>query len=331
MSNNLPNPKRLLTLGALALVVGANFNAPRPLAAQSPRQPTSSPAVVQPSSRMARADASPRAAGNAARPTPESVAQAAQRAEELIRAAADSVRKLSSVQALVRQRMRLFDRSIAGSGRYLQTGTADRPMWILELKLQAGQLATLRQEVCDGDVLWRRTQRERSDDTDEVEVSRIDLEVIRSTLARRGRRPRELDFAALGGLPRILDSLADHYDFQTAQTGQLSNEPVWVLHGRRRKTRGESAEIVHAPDAVQVILSRDEQLPLFPYRVEYRRVAAGKEEGAPPIIEPILVTEWYSIQVSQKLDPRVFQFLPGDVEIIDKTDDVMDAVGERDP
>jgi hypothetical protein len=105
---------------------------------------------------------------------------------------------------------------------------------------------------------------------------------------------------------------------------------VWVLQGRRRRTQANSQAISHTPDEVQVILSRDPQLPLFPYRIEYRKVTPAKEEGAPPAIETLLVTEWYSIQTNQKLDPRLFQFIPGDVEILDRTEQVTQEIAGGD-
>jgi len=142
----------------------------------------------------------------------------------------------------------------------------------------------------------------------------------------------------LGGLSRLVDSLHRNYDFAPPQTAEIGKLAVLVVKGRLKPERfkalqaagGKDKAAEQIPVAVNLTLGRAEQQPPhFPYRIEYLRqmtpreikvTAKDTEGGTQPVHEtPLCILELDEVEAPFNLDPRLFEFNPGDEESEDKT------------
>ncbi len=200
----------------------------------------------------------------------------------------------------IRQRVEVLGQELAGVGNYAQLATADvdrtRVRW--ELKFQVGDRLASVQQVNDGRFFWSRY-----DLPGRQSLGRVDLRTLRDVQQRETSIPPEAalrSWLALGGLSRLMQGLSDHFELGWAQPRVVETTPVWVLVGTWKpaalarlvpaaqslieQQRPVPIERLpaHLPDLVVVVLSRDPRLPLFPYRVEYRRSRDGLVRGTEP-------------------------------------------------
>ena len=155
----------------------------------------------------------------------------------------------------------------------------------------------------------------------------------------------------LGGLARLLTVLDEHFEFGVAEPRSLHDTPVWRIVGRWRPaaleriapglaSRGATGRPIkldslpaHLPDIVVLVLGRDERIPLFPYRVEYRRhrdgeypLITGVSEGGTPVslagTFELAVLELFEVNPAPTLTAQDFVYNPGEQqrEVVDETD-----------
>jgi len=236
-----------------------------------------------------------------------------------------------SVSAKLRQQVNLFGHQVIGSGTYLQQGRGDTMRLRMELKLHVGGQLTSLQQVSDGTSFWVREDIEGT-----PTVKRIDLARVRTALARR----EPIDSAghtslAVGGLPRLLESLNRAFRFGAVSKGRLDQLDVWTVEGdwersflavlapdqaERLKTGappdyGRLPE--HLPNRVRVTFARDD---LFPYRIEYRKVRHdGQVATGPADGDLVVLMELFEVQFDAAINARNFVFQPA------KFDDVTSA------
>jgi hypothetical protein len=208
---------------------------------------------------------------------------------------------LPHCECKIRQRVEVMGQQLAGAGSYAQLATAevDRTRVRWELKFQVGDRLAAVQQVNDGRFFWSRY-----DLPGRQSLGRVDLRTLRDVQQREPTIPPEAalrSWLALGGLSRLLQGLSDHFELGWAQPRVVETTPVWVLVGTWKpaaltrlvpsaQTLIEQQRPVpverlpaHLPDLVVVVLSRDPRLPLFPYRVEYRRSRDGMIRGTEPL------------------------------------------------
>ncbi len=208
---------------------------------------------------------------------------------------------LPHCECKIRQRVEVMGQQLAGAGNYAQLATAevDRTRVRWELKFQVGDRLASVQQVNDGRFFWSRY-----DLPGRQSLGRVDLRTLRDVQQRESSIPPEAalrSWLALGGLSRLLQGLSDHFELGWAQPRVVETTPVWVLVGTWKpaslarlaptaKTLIDQSRPVpidrlpaHLPDLVVVVLSRDPRLPLFPYRVEYRRSRDGMIRGTEPL------------------------------------------------
>jgi hypothetical protein len=207
-----------------------------------------------------------------------------------------------SLRAKTRYQGHLYGHEIVGTGTYLQQGSNAELQWQSDWKLQVGTKTTSRHEVCNGDSLWVEVQGES-----QTQLSRVNLRKIRSeqmqTINGGSLKDRET-----GGVPGFLQSLAEQFQWTSAEPSRLGNDNVWIVHGKL-KGPSESAEL---PNLVRVVLARDGEFHLFPFRVEWYR-KSDKE------VEKMLVVDYFSIMANPSLPPNAFEFDPGDRDFTDAT------------
>lgn len=302
MRNNLPSFRAVL-MGTV-LVAGFGFwlirqGVPPKVAAWLPKPVAGRLSLMSHKSEPAGGSDSPyfwgqqAAAVDAATPRPGG---------PLLDEAARRLVALPHCECKIRQRIELMGQQLAGAGSYAQLATTevDRTRVRWELKFQVGDRLASVQQVNDGRFFWSRF-----DLPGRQSLGRVDLRTLREVQQRESSIPPEAalrSWLALGGLSRLLQGLSDHFELGWAQPRVVETTPVWVLVGTWKPAAlarlvPASQPLIeqhrpvpidrlpaHLPDLVVVVLSRDPRLPLFPYRVEYRRSRDGMIRGTEPLV-----------------------------------------------
>jgi hypothetical protein len=248
---------------------------------------------------------------------------------ELIAAATANLVRLPAFEAKLRQRVRLFGHELVGSGIYRQMSVGRQRMSRLDLKMDVAGKVTSFQQISDGTTLWiRRYSR------DDYNLEYINLRQIRQKLAAHEGLPRVSlsgTWFALGGLDQLLLELDRNFYFSEPKQGQIGTVPVWELNGTwkpdalRQFGVATANELpAHFPQMVKVTLGRDQQLPLFPYRVEYGRrsekTAAGRSTSGAASYVAIATMDLYEVHRRPDLAVRHFRFQPSEQEVVDVTE-----------
>jgi hypothetical protein len=269
-------------------------------------------------------------------------AEAAGRAERIVSACLAGLARQPSIAARMRQRVRVGDHSLVGSGIYLQAGLGEQQRFRFESTLTTdarsmvasaeGFFTVEKLEICDGAVFW--TYHRRGDLP--PEVHRVDVARIRHRVEEITGN-RDPDAAAItihvGGVPRILAWLREWFIFDRAESAEIDGMPVWLVEGRWNPA--QLARMV--PDKAQAIVSGEdiapESLPdglpwsirlsigkreLFPFRVEYFAVP-GERPVADARLQTVGVFELYDVKLGEPVDPTSFIYAPASETVIDTT------------
>lgn len=271
-------------------------------------------------------------------------------AEDILTTAARRLHESPPFEAKLRERIDLFGQQLVGSGIYMQAGQGS-DQFRLELKIQLADRMTSLTQVCDGRYVWTR----RDLGPEQQYLSHIDLVRVRRALAESGSAaipPNQ--WLAIGGLPGLLNGLSENFAFNTPATHQLGQLPVWTTKGSWRPEMlaellpnkadailaGKPAPLeslpVHLPASVAVALGRDDYLPLFPYRIEFRRLVqqpkspelnpttsaatSATPAAARSVEQPMLILELFEVRSPAVIDPRAFTYDAGDQEDHDETE-----------
>lgn len=255
----------------------------------------------------------------------------------LIARAASEVKKLPTLEAKLRLQTNMLGQELAGSGTYYQLVRSPDTLFKLELKLQVASQVSSLLHVSDGRFLWTRR-----DLPTQKFLGRVDQRRINAALAKRKAPPAVgTDALALGGLGHLLETLGNHFQFGPLREDNLAGAPVWTLQGNWKPaalaalwpekaqalSSGEKINLAELPEQIPshviVVLSRDPALPYFPQRIDYQR--AG-ENGAN---HSLVSFELFDVRRSRALDPRLFDYKPGDQEVVDQTEDYLRMLGAQ--
>jgi hypothetical protein len=242
----------------------------------------------------------------------------------------DAVQAHPSIIAAVRLRGQISGSPLVGEGFYWQEGKQEGIRIRLELMVRAGAQASRMLQVHDGRYLHLETQL-----GEERHVQRIDLVQLRSAGGNSFVHPSQPVHLTLGGLPGLLASLTETFQFGPADETMLEGMRVFSLIGRLRsdaatglsaqdgQNTNAAVEIdslpEHVPHEVLVLLGREN---LFPYVVAYRRGMRGRGgEGSRWgwHYKPLLRIELLDVRLGARIDPRRFRYQPGDAEVEDLT------------
>jgi hypothetical protein len=248
----------------------------------------------------------------------------------IVAQAAAAIQARTAVSANLRYRADLRGASMLGSGAYWQQGRGPKRVSRLELRMQIGDQGSTLTQVSDGLYLWvHRTLGNKST------LHRVDLRrVARESGGKDPAAPTQpLGLPLAGGLPQILVSLVDQFEFMSAQQNAVQSIPMWVVEGTWNRARlgqmlpGQRAAIEegqapdfsklapHIPDRVSLVIGQDD---LFPYRVEHTRGEGGQRQT-------LLLLEFFNVRIGEPInDPRPFSYRPPpDLEIVDVTDEFL--------
>lgn len=253
------------------------------------------------------------------------------------------VRQISqhqSIAAQVRHRSRMFGQQMVGAGRYLQQKSPQGLQINFALSVKSGDRAVSLLHVCDGRFLWMHdTLKERP------QLSRVDLVRLRRAGAEQGG-----DFPSMlagGGLPRLLHSIQQNFDIAAPQAFTFQDVPVWALacHWKpsrlaallpqypellddQGRVRGDELP-AQFPDRIFLLVGQDD---LFPYRVDFRRSRSEKESSLldvnPAASSSLTTMELFEVQFDAPLDPGEFVYSPTNIEIHDRTDEMLKQIRE---
>jgi hypothetical protein len=241
-----------------------------------------------------------------------------------------------TVEARVRQKVELFGQSLIGSGLYQQQGVGLDALMRVEIRMGGPDQTSSMLQVADGRVFWTHV-----DLGGNATPRRVDIERVRAAARRRGvgqGRGAAPTMLSLGGLPRLLDSLANDFVWSEPVAVELDRRTAWLVRGSWQTERlaellpvqaeairkGQAADLSrlpgYAPSQVIVIIGRDDNLV---YRIEYRRGDSAAEELAPQLL---LSMEFFEYRLAQPIDPRQFRFQPGEQSVFDETERFITAL-----
>lgn len=331
-----------LTDWGVALVARAEpaasvYSRGRPAAtapATQPPQPAVPPAVATPQP----LDAAP--APPAAAPPAEDPAAAADRAAQAERILASSLAvfgRADSVALKLRQRVRVGDRVLVGTGRYVQAGHGEDLRFRFETTLTADTETFEIAEICDGLFCWLH----RRAGPDPATLHRIDVQRVRSRLGELQAPDPEDTARYLGGLQRVLWSARQWFNFTEAVPGELEGRPVWLVEGRWNPLPLVILQPGCKTAATQPGGIRPEQLPdgmpwsvrfaigrsdLVPYRLEYLALP-GPRPVSGGDLEPIGVIDLVEVEFNGPVDTTAFYYQPATEGLIDITDPYLRMLG----
>ena len=279
---------------------------------------------------------------------------------DLLLRAASQLERRASIAARLRHQVSVEGQDLFGVGSYWQQGNGEELKVRLELQI-AGQEAQLLQ-VYNGRDLWidRHLPTGRT-------VVRYDLRKVRLDPVLSPSDPDKLDpgqanwspiqpflLAHSGGLPSLLASLGENFDFLPPQTMRLAMDPpvsaqptsapVYAIVGQWKPDKlaaliakaedpanenapKKKAKPPKIPDRLpQEVLLLVGQADLFPYRIEYRQLetpVATNSDG-PPIpyqlsVHPLVVLEMSDVVFDAPVAASQFDYAPGDAVWVDQT------------
>jgi hypothetical protein len=222
----------------------------------------------------------------------------------------------TSVSASLRQRVGLFGRNLFGSGQYVQSGIGARRQFRMEMTIQGKRQKTSTTRICDGRLLWLMDEVAGQSTLRVVDLRRVEDALAQADMARVvDWRRFDLGF---GGLPRLLASCEENFQFAAATPSQLNEVPVWVLRGHWKPERlkqlvagpgkdggKDQAELrlpQHIPNEVVLYLGRDD---LFPYCVEYRSVGDAKNNQGPEV-QILAAMDFFDVRIDTPVDEKQF-------------------------
>jgi hypothetical protein len=280
--------------------------------------------------------------------------------DDLLMRAASQLERRSSVAARLRHQVTAGGQELFGVGSYWQQGSGVDLKVRLELQIAGGDAQLL--QVSNSRFLWidRRLPTGRS-------VTRFDLRQLRADPSITPPDVDKLDpgkanwssiqpllLAHSGGLPSLLASLGENFNFLPPQTMRLAMEPpvsaqptsvpVYAIVGQwkpekltalitksedpaKETTGPKKAKPPKMPDRLpQEVLLLVGQADLFPYRIEYRQletpVAAIADGPAIPYQlsdHPLVVLEMSDVVFDAPIAAGQFDYTPGDANWVDQT------------
>jgi hypothetical protein len=309
-------------IGLLFVLVAGHAEAPR---AQGGGAAASVYARTGASVRAAAAGETQAAAGD----VPAEAAQA----ERIVASSLATIARAESVSVRLRQRVRVGERVLVGTGRYLQSGRGEEQRFRFDSTLTCDTEVFETTEVNDGLFCWSH----RRIGPDPPTLHRIDIQRVRGQLEKLGASDPADTAAYLGGLQRTLWWMRQWFRFSKAEAAELEGRPVWVITGHwpagvlailvpelaEAAKRPEGIQPEELPDgfpwAVHLVVAQSD---LVPVRLEFLAIP-GPRPVSPGPLEPIAVIEFLEVVFDDAVDATAFYYQPAVQETIDLTGHVV--------
>ncbi|MBS0261926.1 MAG: hypothetical protein JSS02_08210 [Planctomycetes bacterium] len=257
--------------------------------------------------------------------------------------------KVNSISAKVVEKVDVLEKSFKAEGRYLQLGLREGDWKMrLELAVKIGNSSGSLLEVCDGELLWTRSELEtlrKKGDVTKAEAAKKDpantfitrRNVVKILNAAKKLPDKSYETGliitlGLGGLPAMLSGIEQGMKFSAAKETTLRDIPVVVVEGTwndaiAQKLKGNAppgqagAGLMPptAPDSVRVYIDRATG---FPHRVMYLKRIQGRE-----VQKPMLTLDFLDVEINQAISGTEFEYTPPkDIAPIELTQGFLDQL-----
>lgn len=268
-----------------------------------------------------------------------------QASELLIQKAAKLIDDAPVLQANLTQRGVILDKAFEGTGVYWQLAVQQRMLAKLNLNIQVGKQRFSLAQINDGASFWTRESWINREQQEEATLKRVDLQKVYQTNLAAVHSPTTSHWMIEGGLPKLLLSLNNHFDFADPQPSQVGGAEVWLLEGVWKRSAlaellPDKAAAVNAgeeltlsdlppqlPDRVRLVLARNVSdlsgsPDLFPYVVEYYRGTETIQLREKTVRRKTLMQMVVRPVANPKqLQPQDFRMRVDDQEVTDVTDE----------
>lgn len=212
-----------------------------------------------------------------------------------------ALERRQAISADIVQSGRMAGQVVETSGHYLQKGRGDARQFSLLLQGRIGGSSARVWQVSDGRIHWTDIAWNADRSPDRRQVKRIDLRKVRRELypgADDEFRPAPGDAAInsasaaawfeLGGLPMLVGSLAEKFDFGAPRQMYLRNAPVYTMIGHWKPAQRQALLTSVANDNAKE--AKDAQQPPEAKRLPERMpdhvlIAVGMKDLFPHLIE----------------------------------------------
>lgn len=264
-------------------------------------------------------------AGGTADPAASAPARKAQ-AERIVSSAVSRLANAHTFSARLRQKARVGDRVLVGTGRYVQSGRGEDQRYRFESTLTCDPETFETIEVCDGVFAWSF----RHFGGDPPQLERLDVRRVRTRLQQLKARDPATVAPYTGGLQRVLGLVRERFQFESAQAGAIEGVAVWVVDGRwhpswvklflphlaaaaDRPEGVTAAELPgHVPWAVRLSIGQSD--------MAIRRIEWLAIPGPDAAAEPVAVLEFQDVRFGEPVDAALFVYRPAGAGLIDLTD-----------
>jgi len=246
-------------------------------------------------------------------------------AATVLKRARDALTRHGSIQARIVEQITIMDRSYRAEGRYLQTALKPGD-WHMRLELVAklGEAEGSLLEVCNGTVLWTRTEidsggrRKSSKEAKEVQITRRNVAQILDAARKAGDFSEQTETSlltsfGLGGMPALLAAIERDMKLGAVKEETLYDRPVYVITGTW--TEAVSARMrmpaqpgvlgllpPHVPDQVRVFIDKETG---FPYQFVYLKKMPNRD-----VLKPMLTLEFLDVAINAPIDRAEFDYEP---------------------
>lgn len=252
-------------------------------------------------------------------------------AERIVSAALATFSRVGSFSARLRQKARIGDRVLVGTGRYLQTGQGEDQKFRFESTLESESESFELLELSDGLFAWTY----RRDGPQPPTLYRIDVRRVHDRLVELGSQTPDDTAAYLGGLPRVLWLTRQWMRFTTAESQDIDGAPMWVVEGtwapgalavtgpplKARVQKEEPVTPSDLPDgvpwSVRMAIGRGD---LVPRRIEWLAIPGTRPVPADAPLEPIAVFELFDVEIDGAVEPASFFYQPAATGLMDVTE-----------
>jgi len=259
-------------------------------------------------------------------------------AERIVSAALATFTRVGSFSARLRQKARIGDRVLVGTGRYLQTGQGEEQKFRFESTLESESESFELLELSDGLFSWTY----RRDGPQPPTLYRTDVRRVHDRLVELGCPTPDDTAAYLGGLPRVLWLTRQSMQFTTAESRDIDGTPMWVVEGtwapgglastgpplQARIEKGEQVAPSDLPDgvpwSVRLAIGRGD---LVPRRIEWLAIPGTRPVPADAPLEPIAVFELFDIEIDGHVEPASFFYQPAVTGLMDVTEQHVKTLG----
>jgi hypothetical protein len=247
-------------------------------------------------------------------------------AATVLKRARDALTRHGSIKARVVEQISIMERSYKAEGRYLQKALKPGD-WHMRLELVAklGEAEGSLLEVCNGTILWTRTEidpggarRKDSKDRKEVQITRRNVAQILDAARKSGDFSEQTETSlltsfGLGGLPALLAAIERDMKLGAVKEETLHDRPVYLVQGTwteamaarlRRPTQPGVPGLMppHVPDQVRVYLDKETG---FPYRFVYLKKLPSRE-----VMKPMLTLDFVEVAINESIDSAEFEYEP---------------------